>query len=233
MTQSIVNISSLINTSWHHIHISLWHMYVMPACIDQAWNIYNTLVHFLYPLLYCKQKRHMYVMPACIDEAWNIYNTSQTYVSFVYNKVRGTENGPKYYKYFKPHQCKLASQTYVSFVYNKIRGTENELWCQLALIRLEIFTILWSIFCTPYFIVNKWDICMWCQPHTYVSFVYNKIRSTENEPKYCKYFKPDQCKLASHTYISFVYNKIRGTENGPKYCKYFKPHQCKLPLTLL
>jgi hypothetical protein len=43
--------------------------------------------------------------------------------------------------------------------------------------------------------------------------VYNKVRGTENEPKYCKYFKPHQYKLASHTYVSFVYNKVRGTEN--------------------
>jgi hypothetical protein len=139
MDQSIVNISSLINASWHHRHISLLftkrNMYVMPACIDEAWNIYNTLVHFLYPLFYCKQKRYMYVMPACIDEAWNKYCkyfkpdqyklASHTYISFVYNKVRGTENEPKYCKYFKPDQCKLASHTYVSFNNNKKKRSKN------------------------------------------------------------------------------------------------------------
>jgi hypothetical protein len=133
MNQSIVNISSLINASWHHIHMSL--LFTIEICM----------------------------------------------------------------------------------------------WCQLALIRLEIFIILWSIFCTPYFIVNKRDICLWCQLALIRLEIFTiQIRSTENEPKYCKYFKPHQCKLASHIYFSFVYNKIRSTENEPKYCKYFKPHQCKL-----
>ena len=61
-----------------------------------------------------------------------------------------------------------------------------------------------------------------------MSLVYNKVRGTENGPKYCKYFQPDHCKLASYTYVSFVYNKLRGTENGPKYYKHFEPDHCKL-----